>query len=171
VGRVFTLALAISVAGGCGYRLVRYAPAGAARPSVALASLRNDSFDPGLEAVVADALRREFLRRGAVRLVSDPARADLRVAGTVRPVATRTQSLSSVNLALEFELVLQLDLEVTRTSGESVEVDRRSLAESEFFLASADVEVTRKNRSEALRRVAGVLAGRVHDLLVEVAQR
>jgi hypothetical protein len=157
------------VAGGCGYRLVRYGASGGTRPSVALASLRNDSFEPGLDAVVADALRREFLRRGAVRLVSDPAGADLRLAGVVLPVATRTQSLSSVNLALEFELVLRLELEVIRSDGESVAVDRRSLAESEFFLASADVEVTRKNRSEALRRVAGVLASRVHDLLVEGA--
>ena len=36
-----------------------------------------------------------------------------------------------------------------------------------FYLASADAEALRKNREEALRRLATVLAGRVYDALYE----
>ena len=40
-------------------------------------------------------------------------------------------------------------------------------ANQQLYQASADVEVTRTNRKEALRRLAGVLAGRFHDALFE----
>jgi hypothetical protein len=42
------------------------------------------------------------------------------------------------------------------------------MQDTERYLASADVEATRKNRGEAMRKMAEVLAARVHDLLYEV---
>jgi hypothetical protein len=39
----------------------------------------------------------------------------------------------------------------------------------ESYLASADIEVQRKNREEALRKIAVVLAARIHDVIWEVA--
>ena len=42
------------------------------------------------------------------------------------------------------------------------------MKETERYLASADIEATRKNRDEALRKVAVVLAVRIHDLLYEM---
>ncbi len=47
----------------------------------------------------------------------------------------------------------------------------RALQEAEYYLASADVEAMRKNRDEAIRRVAGVLAQRVHDTLFEAVRQ
>ena len=37
----------------------------------------------------------------------------------------------------------------------------------EVVVRCGDVEVARTNREEALRRVAGLLGGRLHDLLLE----
>ena len=46
--------------------------------------------------------------------------------------------------------------------------DRQALREQcERYLASADVEVQRKNRQEALREVSRLVAGRVYDALYE----
>ena len=161
------LALAL-VAPGCSYRFVRYDGGLGEVRSVSIRTLRNDSYEPGVERVVSDALRREFLRRGAVELIDDPSAADLVLSGSVERVSIAGRSFSSVILALEYQLTLDLDVRATRRDGTQLAIDRKSMRETERYLASADIEATRKNREEAVRRVASVLAGRVHDALYEV---
>ena len=146
---------------GCGYRLLHADP----QTTISIVTLANDSVEPGIEMVVTRALRQEFLRRGAPRLVSDPAGADVVIQGRVLPVSTRVTSFDSVALAAEYQVELQLELEVVHEGGRTAALDASELRESELYLASADLEATRKNREEALRRIADVLAGRIHDAL------
>jgi hypothetical protein len=155
---------------GCGYALVRSDGTLGDVRSVAIPTPRNDSQEPAAEFVVADALRREFLRRKGVRLVEDPSKADLVLDGRVSLVATRAASVDSLVLALEYEITLDFDLEARRNGGGDVPIDLGALRETERYLASADAEVTRKNRQEALRRVAGVLAGRIYLALHETLE-
>jgi hypothetical protein len=159
------LTLALALCPGCGYSLARYGRGGERERRVSIQTLENDSSEPGVELLVTDALRREFLSRGGLRLVSDPKRADLVIRGRVEPIATRARSFSSVVLALEYELTLSLDLRFETRGGEPLDLgfDRASFEDTEVYLASADVEAGRKNRLEALRRVADLLASRVHD--------
>jgi hypothetical protein len=164
------LIAAAAVAHGCGYALVRSDGALGDVRSVAIPTPRNDSREPGAEYVVADALRREFLRRRGVRLVEDPSSADLVLSGRVILVGTRAASVDSLVLALEYEITVEIDLEARRSGGGTVPLDQGALRETERYLASADAEVTRKNRQEALRRVAGVLAGRVYLALHETLE-
>jgi hypothetical protein len=152
---------------GCGYTLVGYDAGFGDIGTVAIETPANDSFEPGVEYVVADALRREFLRRGAVRVVDDPGAADLVLGGSVRDVHTSGRSVSSVVFTVEDELELTLELEARRSDGTPLPIGPRSLREAEYYLASADVEATRKNRNEALRRLTKVLAQRVHESLFE----
>ena len=160
------VALALAL-GACGYSFVRYGGGLGDVRRVAIRGLVNDTFEPGVDALVSDALAREFLQRGALRLVDDPAAADLVIGGAVRRVEVRRRSFSSILFALEYEVRMELGLSVARRDGTPVAIDPNALAESERYLASSDVEVTRTNRQEALRRLAGVLAGRVHDALYE----
>lgn len=163
MGRVAIVAWLGLLLSGCGYHLV-----GAGLGDVGAIAIRtpqNDSREPGLELVVADALRRELLRRDGARLVEDPSRAALVVSGRVLPVPRRSRSFSSTVLSLEEEVVLRLDLSVAHRDGREVGLDE--LEESERYLASADIEAHRKNRDEALRRVAVVLAARFFDVLGE----
>jgi hypothetical protein len=162
----FALALAVA-ASGCGYSWVRYGGGLGDVRRVAIRGIGNDSFEPGVDALVSEALVREFLRRGALRLVESPEAADLVIGGAVKRVDVRRRSFSSILFALEYEVRLELGLVVERRDGTAVAIDPNALAESERYLASADSEVTRTNRQEALRRLAGVLAGRVHDALYE----
>jgi hypothetical protein len=162
------LAIALFAGAGCGYQLLDYGEPLAGVGSVKIRTFKNDSYEPGVEIVVADAMRREFLRRGAVRLVDGSESADLVVSGRVEPVKTRTRSFSSVVLALEWEVTLKIRVQVTRLDGSLVLVDDGAMQDTERYLASADVEATRKNRDEAMRKMADVLARRVHDLLYEV---
>ncbi len=104
---------------------------------------------------------------GPWRWSADPEIADLIVTGAVEPLQTRSEAFSTIEFVLEFRVTMRLDLEVRRRDGTRIRIGRRALRESEFYQASADVEVTRTNRKEALERLAGVLAGRFHDALYE----
>ncbi len=158
---------AIGLSACSSYRMVRHAGALGDVQRVAIQPLRNESFEPGIDRLVNDALRREFARRGGVQLVGNAASADLVLSGAVLPLTTRSRSFSSVELALEFEVELPLRLAAQRADGTQLDLDRSVLRDWELYLASADVEVERKNREEALRRLSQLLAGRVHDALAE----
>jgi hypothetical protein len=152
----------------CGYTLIDYQNPPEGLNSVSIQTFSNDSYEPGIELVVADALRREFMRRGALSLRNDPAAADLVLSGRIDRVLTRGRTFSSVALALEYDVTLNLDIVATLRDGSVIPVEKRAMRESERYLASADVEATRKNREEALRKLAAVLAVRTHDMLYEV---
>lgn len=156
-----------ALAGCAGYRVMgaRNGLGGVQR--VAVEPLLNRSYEPGIERMVTAALVREFQRRGGASVVRNPAGADLVLSGSVRPVITRSRSFSSVELALEFEVELSVDLVARRPDGTLVDLDPSVLRDWELYLASADIEVERKNREEALRRLSSLLATRVHDALSE----
>ena len=155
--RLWLLLCALAL--GCGYRLA----AGDLRDagSIAIVTPKNDAREPGYEQVMADALRRELLRRAGAHLAENPAHADLVVSGRIIQVDTAPRAFSSVVLALEYEANVSVELRARR--GEQDVVPAGRLSESERYLASADIEAQRKNRDEALRRVAAVLAARFLD--------
>ncbi|MFK7894297.1 MAG: LPS assembly lipoprotein LptE [Myxococcota bacterium] len=144
-------------------------PAPAPTPIVVLA-LRNDSPEPWLDRILTDAMRREMSARGGFQLVDDRDAAELLLRGRVRPLEIRSKSFSGFVAALEYELTVELDLELLLPSGQVVRLDPRMLTESDVYLASADIEVTRTNRLETLRRLADLLSSRVADT-IELIQR
>ena len=188
----FAFVASALVSSGCGYRSALPGEARAAAPdspreggrvtliggaagpeeikTLAIVALRNDAPEPWLDRIVTDAFRRELDRRGRFLLVNDTRDADLVLRGRIRPIDTTADSFSSFIAALEYSLTIELDLEVVRSGGQIVRLDSRSLSERESYLASADIEVTRTNRLEALRRVSDVLASRVADTLELIEQ-
>ncbi len=125
---------------GCGYQIVRYRDALGDARRVAIVGLENDSFEPGLDSMVSDAISREFLRRGALKVVSDPETADLIVTGTVERLQTRSEAFSTIEFVLEFRVTMRLDLRVERGDGTRIRIGGRALRESEFYQASAGVK-------------------------------
>lgn len=148
---------------GCGYQLLGSGRAG--ELTVSVVTLTNDSVEPGVELVLTRALRQAFLRRAAPRLVSDPSRADLVIRGRVLPLDVRAGSYDTVALALEYRVEVTLALDVQDATGMRIRIDPAALKEAEVYLASADAEAARKNRDEALRRIADVLAGRIQEVI------
>ena len=74
--------------------------------------------------------------------------------------------------AIEFSVSMTLELELVLPDGErGPAIDPFALRERELYLASLDVEVSRKNREEALRRLAALLAARVRIELETLAAR
>ncbi len=163
---VAVLALSALVS-GCGYEIVRYSEALGDSRRIAIQPLINDSFEPGIDTVMADAFHREFLRRGALRVVENQESADLILGGVITNLETRSRSFSSIEFALEYEMRLFVELILTRPDGTTVPIDQGAFVESELYLSSSDLEVTRTNREEAIRRLAGLMASRAHDALFE----
>jgi hypothetical protein len=155
------------VALGCGYRLAGAGTDVAGVERIAIATPKNDSLQPGMEFFVADALRMETLRRGGAKLTDDVGAADVVVTGRIVDLTTRPRTFSSVVLALEYEVTLDLELSAERRGDEGRVLDGFRLSESERYLSSADNQAERKNREEALRRVSRVLAARAIDALAE----
>lgn len=135
------------------------------RPRIAIVSLRSDSSEPWLDRIVTDSLRREVGSRARLRLTNEPESAELRVRGRIRPLETTSRSFSSFVAALEYSLTLVLDLEVQLAGGDVIKLDSTMLSETESYLASPDIEVTRSNRLEALRHLSDQLASRVADTI------
>jgi hypothetical protein len=156
--------LVAAVAGCSNYRLVRASDGLGPVRRVAVKQLSNGSYEPGLELMVTEALRREMRRRGAI-LVSDPEQADLVLEGSVQELRVSARSFSSIAFALEYSIEMRLHLFARRSDGTQVRIDPSALREVELYLTSADVEAEHKNRDEALRRLAALLASRVHESL------
>ena len=58
-----------------------------------------------------------------------------------------------------------------RSDGTALSIPTGRMRESERYLTSADIEAQRKNRDEALRRLAAVLATRFFDEVGEALSR
>jgi outer membrane lipopolysaccharide assembly protein LptE/RlpB len=174
--RILVLLLIVSLS-GCGYHST-LGPAAAARDAsnssnavpigrarVTVVALRSDSPEPWLDRIVTDALRREVGGRARLSLTDDPGSAAMQVRGRIRPLDITSRSFSSFVAALEYSLTLALDLEVRLANGDVMKLDPAMLSETDSYLASPDIEVTRTNRLEALRHISDLLAARVADAI------
>lgn len=164
------LAFGLALPAGCGYSVVRYQGAIPGAETLAIQPLSNESYEPGVEAVVLEALRREALQRGGLRLIEDPEAADVVLSGAVSGVVVTPRSFSSVVLAVEYEVYLGLSLQAARRDADPIALDGRALNARDFFTSSADLEATRKNKRETIHRLAQVVADRVYDALYETAR-
>ena len=161
---IFCLAVASF---GCGYHVVGRRGSLDGIQRVTIQTFQNSSFEPGYELEMTEAFLQEFHRRGTVELVSDPSQADLVLSGRVLPLKTSDDTYSSATLALEYSLVAGVEISAVLEEGTKVTLGSGTFTEKERYLASADIEAARKNKKEALRKVASTLAGRVHDALTQ----
>jgi len=150
---------------GCSYRFVGYAATheGGKPRRIAVVTLENDSYEPGIELMVSEALRREILSRGGFALVEPGASPDYTLRGRVLRLQTRSESFTGDVLAREYQVTLRFEVRLDGERGRLL--DDELYSAQEVYLASADAAVLRKNRQEALRYLSGLLATRVHDTL------
>ncbi|MCH2184943.1 LPS assembly lipoprotein LptE [Myxococcota bacterium] len=148
--------------GGCGYRL---AAAGSDTVAVRVNTLTNDSIEPGIGLTLAAALRRETERTPGFRLVESAGVPAYTVSGRVRSVDTFGRTFTPSIIAIEYTVTIQLDVILRGPGQELLKVDPFAQQASEIYLASADLQISQKNREEALRRVSMLLADR---LLAEI---
>jgi hypothetical protein len=137
--------------------------------TIEVEAFENESSEPGLEQQVADALVEEFSRRAWLEPVlqgqlSSP---DLVMTGLLRSASVHSNSYSAGGLALEELVDVRFDVSVRRHASTEVVYRHPGFRVTEIFLSSADPQVYASNKEQALRRVASVIAERVHDELFQ----
>jgi hypothetical protein len=153
---------------GCGYAFIdERAAFGPEVRHIEIRPFENRSSQPGYEQMLADALSEEFARRGTLEPVYRRGGGELVLAGRIDGVRVQPRSFSSVALAVEDRVEVQLAIEVRRAVDGEVVWKRGDLRLSELFLASPDPNVQLANREQALRRLSALLAERIHDELFQ----
>jgi hypothetical protein len=169
-GAVVALAAVLLAPLACGYRALDGRGAfGPDVKTIEVEAFENSSTAPGLEQQVADAMVEEFARRAWLEpvlqgQVSNP---DLILSGLLRTADVRSNSFSAGGLALEERVEVRFDVSVKRSVSGEVVYQHPSFSVTEVFLSSADPMVYASNKEQALRRVASVIAERVHDELFQ----
>ncbi len=159
------LVLGLSVS--CGYRLSGLPRPGEAPKTIAVSTFENSSFEPGIELMLGSAVRRQFSRPGVVEEVNQSVSPEYLLSGRVLGVRTASRTLTQKIQAIEFTVTVTIVPVLTRDSdGKTFKFDRLARSASEVYLASFDLEVSRKNREEALRQITAVLASRIYDEVV-----
>lgn len=165
-GAALALAFAALVAGGCGYRFQgsqRALPGGAS--TLAVPILGNPTLEPELAAFLTSAIRDQFARTAAVRLVrTEAAQAVLR--GRVTEFVAETVAFTSDGLALEYRATITLSLALTDPAGARIFWADPALRATDTYRASSDPLVTEANRREAVRRIAADIGRSVRDRIL-----
>jgi len=128
---------------GCGYHL---AGESTSLPkdvrSVSIGKIENRSREFGLEKNLAFAFERELLRRGMLRVESDPAGGDAVITGTIRRFDTLPVSFDPNDQALQYQANLVVDLTLRRQRDGQVLWEVRGLREVEEYSVAANVVIT-----------------------------
>jgi len=163
-------ALGSQLALGCGYSVVNERDVfGPDVRTIRLGTLENRSTEIGFEAMMADALQEEFVRRGVLvpRFDSAVPESGLALDGEIGSAKVTPTAFSSVTLSLEDQVEMTLSIGVRRLGSGEIVLDLPSLTYQERFLASADPQVYESNKEQALRRIAARAASQIHDVLFQ----
>ena len=168
--RVLATLAAAAALSACGYRPI--GGRGFFGPDVKtieVVAFENQSREPGLPHLIAQAMSEEFARRGWLdpKPEGEIASPDLIMRGVVHSALVHSSSFSKGGFVLESTIDVDVDVSVQRAATGQVLLQHPAMREHEVFLASADPQVYQSNKEQALRRMSSALAERVQDELFQ----
>ena len=143
---------------GCGYHIMGRGgefPDGIT--SLSILPLENSTKEANLSAIFVSALRREFINRREVQIVTEN-KADASLQGTITSITTRSIAYDKEARAREYRVTITLNLYmVSRDNGEIL-WRGNEIEGSEEYLSSTDVIVEEGRKNTAIRKLADDLA-------------
>ncbi|MCC6158762.1 MAG: hypothetical protein IT350_11985 [Deltaproteobacteria bacterium] len=127
---------------------------------VAIPVFRNDTYEAGLESVVTDAIRGEFLLHRFVELanVED---ADAVLVGVIRKFNSKPISFSRSDFAVEYRASMQVHVKIVLPDGRVIWNDR-TIAQIADYQAPPDIFESEANKKGAIRSIAERMADDLH---------
>ncbi len=110
--------------------------------SISIGKVDNESREYGLEKTLAFALEREIVIRRQLRLEQEPGAGDGSLSGTIRDVRVRPVGFNPQDQAVQYEIVLVVDLALTRQSDGKLIWQTRGLQEIDEYATSGTVVLT-----------------------------
>jgi outer membrane lipopolysaccharide assembly protein LptE/RlpB len=143
---------------GCGYKLMGR---GGQFPdeitSLAIGPLENKTKEANLGAIFVSALRREFIYRHEVEIVSEQ-KAQATLQGTITSITVRSLAYDEEARAREYRVTITLDLLLIRRENNEILWQGNAITGSEEYFASSDVMVEEGRKNAAIRMIADDLA-------------
>jgi len=143
----------------CGYQLAgksTHLPTGVT--SLAIPTFRNQTLEPGIEVPLTQSFLREFMFDGRVKVLS-PKEADTILEGSIRNFRIRSVSYNESGLVQEYEVVVTVDLTLTKSSGEIVWKEN-NLTEVRWYRASFGGVINEASKNSAVQELGKFMAER-----------
>ena len=159
--------LALFFFSGCGYGLrgtVNNLP-----PDIKAASIPvfvNESIEPGVEVVFANALVYEFNRSGILKVVSE-SMAQAQVKGKIKSIAVDPVVLANQTQALQRRVIVTLEVSFRRSDDQKILWQNPSLSRDEVYAVTTDLNQTQRNKEAAMAKIAQDLSERIHNAILE----
>jgi hypothetical protein len=151
LGVPVALAVMVLFASACGYRFAAGAPLPEGTREVYAPVFKNNTAEPGLEAVFTESLRQQLIRAG----VAGDDHSAARIEGEVQGVgASPTIVAPSANKLASYRISASAHLKLVKEGRVLVDT---VVGGSEDYLPGADVLATESNRQAALRRLADAM--------------
>jgi hypothetical protein len=157
------LALWFAVVPSCGYYFAGEGPG--PRPSlrkIAIPVFENATGEPGLESILAAALRREFLLRSHMEVVPLE-QAEAVFWGRVKSLGTSDVAHREAEETIETRIHVVLDIRCEDAKDGTILWEDRNMVYFEEYFQDPDAMASFENRRHALEIVARELAVRIHD--------
>ncbi len=150
----------------CGYHRIRPGnnlPEGI--NAIAIPVFRNDTYESGIEVMMTDALREQFIRSGFVRLKSVK-HADAVIVATINKFSVKALSFSQFDYAVEYRAHIQMRMKLVSRGGTVLWEDNK-LSRREDYRVSANIFTSEEARQQATERIARDLMADVHDRIFD----
>ncbi len=156
---------------GCGYHIMGKGggfPEGIT--SLAIMPLENKTKEPNLSAIFVSALRREFIFRREVEIVSEK-KAQASLQGTITSISINSTAYDHEGRATEYRVTITLDLLLVRKENSAILWRGDGIKGSWNYktppTTPIDVMVNEGNKNNAIRKIGADLAEKIYIMIKE----
>ncbi len=151
---------------GCGYHFIGQSEVLSGIHTVAIPYFENDSYEPGLERYMTEALVNEFVKSKTVSIV-DEGDADAVIRGKIELFKEFVIAYDKDDSVLEYLIQVELDVTLEKRDTGEVIWRNKELSHFEEYRVSSEIAVTEANKGYAIRKTAVEMAERIHDSIIE----
>lgn len=134
--------------------------------SVSIPVFANESIEPGVEVVFANALIYEFNRSQVLQVVSE-SQAQAQIDGKIRSIAIDSVIYATLTQALQRRVTVTLEVTCRRSDNQMILWQNQSLSRYEVYPVSSDPTQTERNKQDAIKKIALDLSERIHNSILE----
>jgi len=126
----------------------------------------NETIEPGIEIVFANALIYEFNRSRVLQVVSEST-AQAQIIGKIKSAAIDPVIYANQTQALQRKVTVTLEISCRRSDNKKILWQNQGLSRYEIYNVTSDVNQTERNKQDAIKKIAQDLSERIHNGILE----
>ncbi len=165
--RLFVGGLSLFLVFGCGYGFrgsTNNLPSDI--KGVYIPVFTNETTEPGVEVVFANALIYEFTRSRTLPVVSESS-AQAFITGKIKRIAIDPVIYANLSQALERKVTITLEVSCRRSDNQKILWQNQNLSRYQVYQVTTDLGQTDRNKAEAIRKLAQDLSEQIHNGILE----